>query len=245
MLVTPRRNLVQRALNRVGRRFGIVPFPVAFESGLETAGERGSVFEEIYASNYWGSGESGSGPGSELQRTEQYRRDLLALLKARQFKSMFDAPCGDLNWMSKVLDQWPMDYQGGDISEIAVAAAQEKCPGAKVYRFDICSDPFPDAELWHCRDALFHLSFDDIWTAFENAGKSRIRYAFLTTNRCRVLKNLDVATGGRRLLDLERAPFNLPPAEQYLPDMAPGELPRFVGLWPMTAIAEAVARAKR
>ena len=33
MLVTPRRNLVQRAINRAGRRFGIVPFPVAFESG--------------------------------------------------------------------------------------------------------------------------------------------------------------------------------------------------------------------
>jgi SAM-dependent methyltransferase len=241
--VTPRRNLLQRALNRIGRPFGLFPFPVAFDSALENAGQRSKVFAEIYEKNVWGSAESRSGPGSEIQRTERYRNELVSLLKRRQIGSMFDAPCGDLNWMSLVLDEVPIEYQGGDISVAALEAARQRRPGVHVRRFDICSDPFPDAQLWHCRDSLFHLSFADIWLAFRNAASSSIEYAAMTTNRVRLLTNMDIHTGGCRILDLERPPFNLSRPLEYLPDTGQDRVPRYVGLWPIGAICDAIERA--
>jgi hypothetical protein len=242
-VVLPRRNIVQRALNRLGRPFGICPFPFAFDSVLEHAGDRAAVFAEIYEKNVWGSAESCSGPGSEIERTERYRNELISLLKRRQIQSIFDAPCGDLNWMSRVLDELAVDYVGGDISDGALESARRCRPGLDVRHFDICTDSFPDAQLWHCRDSLFHLSFSDIWLTLRNASASNIEYALITTNRARLLKNMDIRTGGCRVLDLERPPFSLPEPLEYLADTAGDRFPRFVGLWPVAAISEVVRRA--
>ncbi|MEO7277718.1 MAG: class I SAM-dependent methyltransferase [Sphingomicrobium sp.] len=239
----PHRTPFQRLLNRLGRGYGILPFPVAFNSTLANAGDRDAVFAEIYEKNIWGSAESGSGPGSELGRTERYRGELLSFLKRRSVRSMFDAPCGDLNWMALVLDQWPMEYAGGDISEMAIAAARQRRPEVEVRLFDICRDPFPDAQMWHCRDTLFHLSFADIWLAFENVGRSGVERVLITTNSARLMTNLDVPTGGFRYLDLERAPFNLPRPEEYLRDTDDDGFPRFVGVWPIEAIRASIDRA--
>jgi hypothetical protein len=235
-------SLLKRALNRAGRRFGVLPFPPTFEGGLEGAGDRSQVFEEIYAKNFWGSPQSRSGPGSEVARTERYRSALVELLRRRNIRSMFDAPCGDLNWMKLVLEELPIAYSGGDISDYALEEARKNCPGVDVRRFDICSDAFPSAELWHCRDSLFHLSFPDIWLALENASRSNLSYALITTNRSIYLKNLDIETGGSRYLDLERPPFRLPRALEYLFDGEPGEFPRYVGLWTMDSVRECVSR---
>ncbi|MES2119078.1 MAG: class I SAM-dependent methyltransferase [Pseudomonadota bacterium] len=240
---TPHRTPFQRLANRLGRRFGIMPYPVTFSSTLPKAGDRDGVFAEIYDKNVWGSGESRSGPGSELGRTERYRRNLLDFLRRRDIRSMFDAPCGDLNWMILVLDQWPMDYSGGDISDVAIDEARKRRPGVDVRRFDICRDPFPKAHVWHCRDTLFHLSFADIWLALRNFASSDIELALITTNSARMMTNLDVPTGGFRYLDLERAPFFLPKAQEYLRDTDDDGFPRFVGVWPAEAISEAIERA--
>lgn len=241
--VTPRRNLLQRAANRAGRRFGIMPFPVAFEGSLEGAGNRSNVFDEIYQTNFWGSDESASGPGSELARTQQYREALLDLLKRRRITSMFDAPCGDLNWIPSVLEQYPLDYEGGDISERAIELARKRRPDLKLRSFDICRDDFPKAQLWHCRDTLFHLSFDDIWQALDNASRASFDFVLITTNRSRMIKNLDIASGDMRYLDLERAPFHFPPALEYLKDYLKGDYPCYVGLWKAQTLADVVARA--
>jgi hypothetical protein len=242
-VVLPRRNLFQRALNRLGRRFGICPFPVTFDSVLDHAGDRNEVFAEIYDKNVWGSAESRSGPGSEIHRTKRYRDELVSLLERRKIRSIFDAPCGDLNWMSLVLDELPLEYVGGDISEVALESARRRRPGVDVRRFDICADVFPDVQLWQCRDSLFHLSFPDIWLALRNAAASNIEYALITTNRARFLKNMDIQTGGSRVLDLERPPFSFPPPLEYLADTAGDRFPRFVGFWPVAAISDAVRRA--
>ena len=72
------------------------------------------IFENAAVDNRWGSAESISGAGSELAMTAGYRDQLAQLLP--RFKSMFDAPCGDLNWMHLVLERVEIDYSGGDIS---------------------------------------------------------------------------------------------------------------------------------
>lgn len=236
MIVEPCRNVFQRALNRAGHRFGVKPFPVRFSSPLR--GPR--VFDDIYAKNYWQDDESRSGGGSTVEATAGYRPQLVHWLKALSIRSMFDAPCGDLNWMPLVLEQVEVDYIGGDIAAEAVAAALQRRRDLDIRQFDIRSDVFPAVDLWHCRDTFFHLSFEDIWKALDNAATSPIRYAALTTHKARLLKNLDVETGGFRLLDLERPPFNLPPALAYLRDYQPGGFPRYVGIWSIEALQQCV-----
>lgn len=237
MIITPKRNILQRAANRALFRFGMRPFPVTFESNLPEAGESpGKVFDAIYAANYWGSAESKSGPGSELVRTMEYRPQLITAIRELGVKSMFDAPCGDLNWMPEVLDRTGVSYFGGDVAEEAVASAKQRRPDLRIEKFDICNDDFPDVDMWHCRDTFFHLSFADIRRALLRAKAADIKYAAITTHKARMLRNLDVKTGGSRLLDLERPPFSFGRPIRYLKDFVPGEFPRFVGIWHMADI---------
>jgi SAM-dependent methyltransferase len=237
--------LTKRLLNRLGRPFGVNPFPRAFPNPIAVgSGSAAAVFDEIHRANFWGSGESLSGVGSELAFTATYRRGLARCLANYGIQSLFDAPCGDLNWMSVFLTEHPVDYAGGDISADVVTRAQAAHPGRDLRVFDITTDPFPEAEVWHCRDCLFHLPFDAIQQALANFAASNIGYVLITSHRARLLhRNLDVGFGGFRFLDLERAPFFLPPSLERIPDYRRGhDFPRYVCLWSRDQIAQAIAR---
>lgn len=235
MFVVPKRNLVQRAINRSVHRFGIKPFPVRFESSLPEAGaDPETVFNAVYAANYWDSDESRSGGGSELRIAERYIPRLVKAIRDLGIRSMFDVPCGDLNWMPAVIDETGIDYIGGDIATDALETARSRRPDLDIRHFDICSDDFPKADLWHCRDTFFHLSFAHIRQALARAAAADITYAAITTHRSLFLTNLDVATGGFRLLDLERPPFNFPKPIRYLRDYPWGQFPRYVAIWRMS-----------
>ena len=199
-----------------------------------------SKFDEIATGNLWGSSESLSGAGSEILRTERYREALIRLVQERGFRSMFDAPCGDLNWMHLALEKMDVDYEGGDISPSLIDMNRERFPELKFIEFDITCDPFPAADVWHCRDCLFHLSYRDVDLALRNFAKSDIPYALITNHRG-LIRNVDIETGGWRYIDLRRAPFNLPAPETMLDDYNPGELPRYVGLWTRKQIAQALS----
>jgi hypothetical protein len=186
------------------------------------------IFDKAAQDNIWGSSESISGVGSELHMTAPYRARLINLLP--RFQSMFDAPCGDLNWMRLVLDKVKIDYAGGDISPHVIELNRSRFPKLTFEVFDITADPFPCAAVWHCRDCLFHLSYADIDKAIANFLRSDIPYALLTTHRG-IIRNRDNPTGGWRYLDLTKPPFNFPEPELLLKDYLPGELPRYVGLW--------------
>jgi hypothetical protein len=233
---------LKRVLNRLGRPFGINPFPRAFPNPIaDHYDSAAAVFDEIHRTNFWGSGESVSGVGSELAFTATYRRGLARCLADHGIRSLFDAPCGDLNWMSMFLTEYPVAYAGGDISSEVIARATATHPTLNLRVFDIISDPFPDADAWHCRDCLFHLPFEAIQRALENFAASRIKYALITSHRSRLLhRNLDVGFGGFRFLDLERAPFFLPTPLERIPDYRLGrDFPRYVCLWTREQIAQA------
>ena len=239
--------LAKRIVNRVGRPLGINPFPRAFaNAGADGSTDRAAVFERIYQSNFWGSAESRSGVGSEGEFSRAYAVRLRALIEQHGFKRIFDAPCGDLNWMVDIARDPAIDYAGGDISPGLVGELHRHYPDVGISLFDICVDAFPAADLWHCRDCLFHLPFADIHRALRNFVKSGIPFALLTTHRARWLhRNLDVPLGGFRFLDLERAPIGLPPAESYIPDYRKGsDFPRYVGLWPRDVISEAIGAGR-
>lgn len=240
--------LVRRVANRVGRPFGINPFPRAFLNQLATAGEKepAMLFDEIYHSNYWGSTESRSGVGSETVFTRRYREHLAILLRAHGLHRLFDAPCGDLNWMAHLISEPSneIDYVGGDISSSVIEVARLRHPQLDLHVFDITTDPFPMADVWHSRDCLFHLPFEAIFKALSNFVNSSIPYVMLTSHRARLMhQNLDVNFGGFRFLDLERPPFSLPSPVERIPDFTVGrDFPRYVCLWSREQIAQAVEK---
>jgi hypothetical protein len=235
--------LAVRTANILGKPFGIAPFPRAFPSSQAGQQDRSAVFDGIYRANSWGSSESRSGLGSETRYARRFVQRLRACLDERSLHRLFDAPCGDLNWVLPLARDPAVGYQGGDISAALITDLKARYPDLKLGTFDICVDPLPDADVWLCRDCLFHLPFADIRMALGNFTRSSIPYALLTTHSARLLRNLDVPAGGFRYLDLERPPISLPPALTYLKDYRLGrDFPRYVGLWPREAIAEACAR---
>lgn len=232
------------AVDRITRPFGLSVISFSRLGAIPPAPRSASAkskFDEIATGNIWGSAESLSGSGSEVERTYRYRKGLVGLIWAECFGSLFDAPCGDFNWMHLVLDQVDVDYTGGDISPALIRQNREQYPELKFVEFDITSDTFPEADVWHCRDCLFHLSYRDIELALRNFARSNIPYALITSHSG-VIRNVDVESGGWRYIDLRRPPFNLPAPREWLADYQFGDLPRFVGLWSRDQIKQTLSR---
>ena len=171
-----------------------------------------SVFAKIFVDRYWGDEESVSGIGSRMGQTEHIRREMPRILKQFNVKRLFDAPCGDLNWMKLVLAETKIDYHGGDIvpEVLEIARRNSPDPAYPFTVFDITSDTFPTADLWLCRDVLFHLSFANIWKVLENFARSDVQLMLVTTHTETNIRNRDIFTGDFRLIDLFSPPFSLP-----------------------------------
>lgn len=171
------------------------------------------VFTSIWRNNYWGSGESFSGPGSTLDYTQEIRQKLPSMFDQYNIKSVFDAPCGDMHWMQHVLKGANFSYLGGDIVGELVNVNKKKFANSKVdfIKFDMTADTFPGTDIWLCRAVFYHLSNRDIFLALENFCASNIKY-ILTTNHLTgdAHINKDIKTGDWRLLNLTLPPFNFP-----------------------------------
>ena len=171
------------------------------------------LFEYIYVNNVWGKGaESRSGHGSTLAYTTNIRQEILHFLREVSVRTFFDAPCGDFNWMQAVEFPPSVKYVGGDISPSLIAdLTKNYAGGARSFRvFDITSDIFPKADIWFCRDCLFHLSNRAILSALTLFAASAIPLIFTTNHINLGFRNCDIVTGRFRLLDLCAPPFELP-----------------------------------
>jgi hypothetical protein len=204
------------------------------------------VFTRIYRENLWGDVESRSGAGSNLAYTEAIRAALPKIIAAHGLRAIYDAPCGDFHWMRETQLPAGVAYHGADIVPDLIADLQKRysAPGRSFSVGDIATTPFPDADLWICRDCMFHLSFADISRALSNFAASNVKYALLTTHiqdPAARFENRDILTGGARLIDLRSAPFNLPePIERHADWVAPFP-PREMALWSREMIAPAAA----
>jgi hypothetical protein len=200
------------------------------------SGSAQEVFTSIHGKNYWGSGESVSGPGSEIRFTENLRANLSTLISDIELKSMIDAPCGDCNWISKVNFPSGFSYTGGDIVEPLINEnrgsvsflSQSVVPNFTV--FDIRLDELPDVDLWLCREVFFHMPNKDILMALKNFKKSKIKY-LLTTNFYFCPENTDSKSGGFRPINLRIEPFGLPKPLASYSDFVIPHAPRYLELW--------------
>jgi hypothetical protein len=207
-----------------------------------------AIFEHIAAKNLWLNGESRSGDGSTLSYTRQLRAALERFLRDFAVKSIFDAPCGDFNWMRTVALDEDVSYVGGDIATSLIAANKEKhhAPRRRFIEFDIVADAFPEADLWFCRDCLFHLSNAQIFAALRNFARSKIGWLMMTNHiTTNGFRNVDGKAGGFRLVDFYEPPFRLPRDVLFrTTDYIDPYPPREMCVWTREQIATALAETE-
>src|SRR5262245_53751330 len=199
-------------------------------------------FERIFQTNLWGADDSRSGLGSELDATADLRAALPGFLARHQARSLMDIPCGDFNWLSTLELQIP--YTGVDIVPAIVEANERRFAGAgrRFLRLDLTRDPLPQADVVLCRDCLVHLSYENIFRAFANIRRSGARF-LLTTTFLDHHENADIEDGDWRILNLEKAPFNLPaPVDVLIEGCIEGEgaySDKALGLWEVASLPDA------
>jgi hypothetical protein len=205
------------------------------------------IFEHIAARNKWRNRESRSGDGSTLFYTRHLRSRLECFVREFEVRTFFDAPCGDFNWMRAVAFPPRVTYIGGDIALSLIKRNRKTYaePRRRFRQFDIVNDPFPEADVWFCRDCLFHLSDELIFRALRNFAASKIRLVMMTNHLNRDgFANVDIAAGGFRLIDFFNPPFNLPRDVLFrVTDYIEPYPPREMCVWTREQVAAALARA--
>ena len=203
-------------------------------------------FTWIYKNNYWQSDESASGTGSSLKHTENLRKELPGLISKFSVQKIFDAPCGDFNWMIHLLPLIDVEYIGGDIVKPLIEGHNQKFKNTKIsfIIIDLINDNFPQSDLMICRDCLFHLSFADTRSLLQKFVASGIPY-FLTTTHKQMgdLQNYDIQTGDFRLIDLFAAPYYFPSKPlAIIDDWVFPDPERQMCLWTREQVMDALVR---
>lgn len=204
--------------------------------------DKEKLFTFYYKTNAWGSQESVSGYGSTIKYTENIRKEIPGLIRQLGVHRILDAPCGDYNWFRLIPRGKSVHYVGGDIVETLITRNQQLFANENTcfVKLDITKDGLPDADLWLCRDCLFHLSNEDIFNTIDNFFRSDIRY-FLTSTHTRCSLNTDILTGCFRQLNLELPPFSFCPPILFIDDWIEGYPVRKLGLWKRDMLFDALA----
>lgn len=180
-----------------------------------------SVFDEIYATSYWG---NGSGEGSSLDATLPYKKFLENFIKSKGVRSVVDLGCGDWQF-SQFVDFSGATYQGFDVANSVINENRKKYSTENV-EFSLLGDycNLPPADLLLCKDVLQHLSNEEIAKVLNVL--PNYKYALITNDVSNMsiigkllwtakrsfsvpLINRDIKIGDHRLLDPTLEPFCL------------------------------------
>ena len=190
------------------------------------------VFGHIYRQNLWQGTATCSGKGSDLASTIAIRAALPSLLCELGVETLLDAPCGDVLWLARIENLGLRHYIGVDIVAEILAAniAKGLILGAATTTFarlNMTAEPLPAADMVLCRDGLVHMPVRDVASSLVNVRASGARF-LLTTTYPAACENLEIDPGWWRPLNLEKAPFALPPPKLAFAD---GEDGKFLALW--------------
>jgi hypothetical protein len=189
------------------------PFRLFIKSKFINKKKLKDRFLIIYKNNYWDNSETVSGPGSTLKTTVNLRKKLKKVIKKYNIKSIFDAPCGDCNWIEKIIKNSRIRYIGADIVNDIIVKNKKKFDDKKITfkRMDLTKEKIPKADLFICRDFLFHLSYEDIYIFLKNLKKSNSKYLLISSHyKNEKIKNINknIHSGDFRKIDIFQPPFN-------------------------------------
>lgn len=168
------------------------------------------VFENIYHKKIW---YHGSGSGSLVSNTKEFRSFLTKYLKKHDIKSMIDIGCGDWQFM-RLLDFSGMKYLGIDVVPHLIRENTRKY-GKKNIAFrsgDATKMKLPKADLVLLKDVLQHWSIAEIKRFVKKL--SRYPHVLLLNSAGGEKKmdgdvNSEIPVGFGRPLDLSKPPFRL------------------------------------
>jgi hypothetical protein len=194
-------------------------------------------FTDVWEKKIWaieGVEETRSGSGSTMQGTKIIRELLLKIIDEYNIKTVTDAACGDINWISKInmnIDR----YIGYDVVEEMIENNTKKY-SSDVFSFkceDIISVDLPKSDLIICRYCFQHWSLDCIKEAIINFKRSGSKY-LLATSHSSIVVNRKF-----EWVNLEKTPFNFPkPIIDVKEDINPQDDKAYICLWKLDDIKE-------
>lgn len=180
------------------------------------------AFVSIYATHEW-KGKSLSGPGSDEERTEEFRSFLSSFLRSHQIGSVTDCGCGDWSY-ARLMDWTGIQYTGVDVVPDVITRNREQYsrPNISFECVDADATKLPPADLFLCKEVLQHLPSQRVHEILSIAAnyKFGIIVNDIAHDRRRGWRhfwrwmpespvNVDISPGGYRLLSLRDSPFNL------------------------------------
>jgi len=184
------------------------------------------VFNQIYRENRWG---FGSGSGSTVENTNQYRWFVQNFIRSNKIRSIVDIGCGDWQF-SKLIDWSGINYIGLDVSDVVLENTRIFArPGISFQEANALKDPLPQADLAILKDVIQHWTNAEIlefWPKLQNFKMALITNGLYPGNP--QITNMDIQAGQWRPVDLTIEPFNL--KGNYVHWFDGGE-PKTIFLW--------------
>jgi hypothetical protein len=172
------------------------------------------IFTETFKKNKWGSSESFSGVGSQLNYTYNIRTSLERIIYSKKINTVFDCSCGDWNWMKHV-DLSRVKYTGNDIvTEIVERNSKLYSKENINFTNNDCLSSLRElqdksVDLVICRHTLEHLGLEYSIKVCEEIRRVS-NYALITSSNIDSENyNLDLIPDGfiARQINLQAAPF--------------------------------------
>ena len=149
------------------------------------------LFDNIHTNKLWSSHGDGSGIGSSTLYNSNMRTLMSEFMLENNVKTFIDVPCGAFQWQSTWLKELEEQhshvfdsYFGIDISREVLKQTQNNIRSLKsssyvieIYNGDMIQYKLPqNYDVLFCRDALQHLSYNNIWKAIENFKKCNAKW---------------------------------------------------------------------
>ncbi|MBF0212149.1 MAG: hypothetical protein HQM00_01150 [Magnetococcales bacterium] len=215
--------------HRIGTRGADGRFPAhPPTSGLRVEIER--LFTKIHQENRWGAQETRCGSGSLVSSTIEMRLRLRDALRQLGVRTVVDAGCGDLNWISLISEDWDL-YLGFDVVPEVIARNRILFAERKSHLFnvaEISQERLPRGDALICRNTLTHLPNEMALQALRLFKRSEARYLIATTFPSAVNENAKLGSWHR--INLNAPPFSLPEPLLKIPD-GKSRHERFLGIW--------------
>lgn len=179
-------------------------------------------FSKIYDRHTW-QGQSLSGPGSDADRTIEFRSLLQQFLRSQNIRSVVDLGCGDWSY-SRLIDWGGIKYIGVDVVESVIEKNQLQYANSSVsfLCMDAAHQDLPEADLLIVKEVLQHLPNQDVlsilakaqsypFAIFLNDISHHLRGTWQQLWRWQPIcpTNTDIEPGGYRLLSLRKPPFSI------------------------------------